>query len=260
MKKTFLSLLLGTISLTGLSADPASLASATQIQFSEASRDSLKDSISKQFHTFVNGSKEMMEQYEGFVSVLQEAVRQNKGLKESDVERVLDGLSYAAECHQFQKRKNTKGTPYISHPIEVAESIITIGKVYDADIIIAALLHDTIEDTQATFHDIRARFGDKVEGYVREVTDDKSLSSAKRKKLQIIHAPQKSKGAAIVKLSDKLYNLNNLLRDPPVEWTRERIDQYFQWAQTVVDNLPDANKPLKEEVHNVVKEYWKKQA
>ena len=260
MKKTFLSLLLGTISLAGLNASPASLASATQVQLSEVSRDSLKESVSKQFHTFVNGSKEMMDQYEGFVSVLQEAVKQNKGLKESDIERILDGLSYAAECHQFQKRKNAKATPYISHPIGVAESIITIGRVYDADVIIAALLHDTIEDTQATFHDIRARFGDRVEGYVREVTDDKSLSSAKRKKLQIIHASEKSKGAAIVKLSDKLYNLNNLLRDPPVEWTRDRIDQYFQWAQTVVDNLPEANKPLKEEVHKVVKEYWKKQA
>lgn len=260
MKKTFLCFLLGATSLAGLQASSTQVASNTQVQLVEESRDSLKDSVSKQFKSFVKDSKEMMDQYENFVSILHKAARDNKGLKDSDVERILDAVSYAAECHQFQTRKNAKKTPYIAHPIVVAETIVTVGKVYDADIIIAALLHDTIEDTQATFQDIRSRFGDKVEGYVREVTDDKSLSAAKRKKLQIIHAPDKSKGAAIIKMSDKLYNLNNLLHDAPIEWTRERIDQYFQWAQSVVDNLPEANKPLKAEVHKVIQEYWKKQA
>lgn len=260
MNKKFLSLLLGAVSLAGLEASENSIATGTQVTLNQDIRDSLPENVSKQLEQFVKGSKEMMDQYNGFVAVLDKAVKANKGLKESDKERILDALTYAAQCHQFQTRKNAKKTPYITHPIGVAESIITVGKVYDADVIIAALLHDTIEDTQATFQDIRSRFGDKVEGYVREVTDDKSLSSAKRKKLQIIHAPGKSKGAAIVKLSDKLYNLNNLLQDPPEEWTRERIDQYFQWAQSVVDNLPEANQPLKTEVHKVIQEYWKKQA
>lgn len=260
MNKTFLCFILGATSLAGLQASSTQIASNTQVQLVDESRDSLKDSVSKQFQSFVKDSKEMMDQYENFVSILNKAARENKGLKESDVERILDAVSYAAECHQHQTRKNAKKTPYITHPIGVAESIITIGKVYDADIIIAALLHDTIEDTQATFQDVRSRFGTKVEGYVREVTDDKSLSTAKRKKLQIIHAPEKSKGAAIIKMSDKLYNLNNLLQDAPIEWTRERIDQYFQWAQSVVDNLPESNKPLKEEVHKVIQEYWQKQA
>jgi hypothetical protein len=260
MKMKFLTLFLSSISLVGLEASPTATGSATTAFLSESSRDSLKDSVSKQFSVFVQGSQEMMEQYNGFVLALEDAVKDNKGLREADMERILDSLTFAAKCHQHQTRKNAKKTPYITHPLTVAEKILTLGKVYDADVIIAALLLDTIDDTHATFQDVRNRFGDKVEGYVRELTQDKSLSTVKRKKLQIIQASSKSKGAATIKLSEKLYNLNNLLQDPPSDWTRERIDQYFQWAQSVVDNLPEANKPLKDEVHRVIQEYWKKQA
>lgn len=260
MNKKFFSLFLSSLSLVGLEAAPTSIASTTSVQLSETSRDSLRESVSKQFSVFVQGSQEMMDQYTGFVSALEEAVKDRKGLKESDMERILSSLTFAAQCHQHQTRKNAKKTPYITHPLAVAEKIVTVGKVYDADVIIAALLLDTIDDTHATFQDIRSRFGDRVEGYVRELTQDKSLSTVKRKKLQIIQAATRSKGAATIKLSEKLYNLNNLLQEPPTEWTRERIDQYFQWAQSVVDNLPDANQPLKDEVHKVIQEYWKKQS
>jgi guanosine-3',5'-bis(diphosphate) 3'-pyrophosphohydrolase len=260
MKKKLLTLVMGVVSLSGIAAVSAPIASSTQIQLTDSSKDSLKDSVSKQFAVFVQGSKEMMDQYETFVSSLQSAAKEGKGFKEADVERILNALCYAADCHQNQTRRNAKQTPYINHPLTVAENIVSIGKVYDADVVIAGLLIDTIDDTKATYEDIRKMFGSKVEGYIKELTEDKFLSSAKRKKLQIIHAPSKSKGAAIIKLSENLYNLNNLMQDPPMEWTRDRIDQYFQWAQTVVDNLPEANAPLKEEVHKVIHQYWKKQA
>ena len=257
--KKIMCLLLSVASIAGLNADPITLASSVKVEQTE-SRDSLKDSVSKQFKEFVKGSKEMMLQYDGFVTALQNAAKENKGLSDKDVERILDAVSYSAECHQMQFRKNAQKTPYVSHPMSVAQTILTVGQVRDGDIIIAALLHDTIDETHATYQDIRSRYGSKVEGMVREVTEDKTLSSAKRKKIQIIQAPNKSSGAAIISLSDQIFNLNNLLQNPPIDWTRERIDQYFQWVQSVVNHLPDANAPLKEEANKLIKEYWKKQA
>ena len=257
MNKKFLAILLGATSMIGINAAQPQIAAASRM---EESKDSLKDSVSKQFKVFVKGSKEMMSQYEGFLSSLKETKKEKNGLSDADIERILEALCYSAECHQAQVRKNAKKTPYISHPLSVAQSIVKLGKVYDADVIMAALLFDTIHDTHATFFDIRQKFGDKVEGYVRELSEDMNLSAAKRKKLQIIQASSKSKGAATIKLSEKLFNLNNLMHEPPMEWTRDRIDQYFLWAQALVESLPEANKPLKEEVHKVIAQYWKKQA
>ncbi len=257
MLKKFLSFFLSAVSLLSLPLSSDAVAAGSSI---ELSRDSLRENVNKEFNEFVKGSKDMMNQYDGFIAVLDKVIKEDKGLKLSDRERILDAVTYAAKCHQMQTRKNAKKTPYVSHPMMVAESVITIGKVYDADVIIGALLHDTIDDTQATFHDIREKFGSKVEGFVREVTEDNTLSAVKRKKMQIIHASEKSMGASVISMADHLYNLNNLLQDPPVDWTRDRIDQYFQWAQTVVDNLPEGSVLLKAEVHRVMQEYWKKQA
>ncbi|NDD57770.1 MAG: bifunctional (p)ppGpp synthetase/guanosine-3',5'-bis(diphosphate) 3'-pyrophosphohydrolase [Chlamydiae bacterium] len=258
--KKFLCYFLGIASLVGAQATSAAVAANTQVAQLETSRDSLRESVSKQFQEFVKGSKEMMNQYDGFINTLNKAIKEDKGLKAKDLDRILDAACFAAECHQHQTRKNAKQTPYVSHPIAVAESVVSIGKVYDADVIIAALLHETIDDTHATFSEIRERFGTKVESIVREVTEDKSLSSIKRKKIQIIQAPTRSEGASVVQMADQLFNLNNLLYDAPTDWPRERIDQYFQWSQSVVDNLPEASKSLKDELHRVIKEYWKKQA
>jgi guanosine-3',5'-bis(diphosphate) 3'-pyrophosphohydrolase len=138
----------------------------------------------------------------------------------------------------------------------VADNLLSIGKVRDADVIIAALLHDTVEDTETSLEDILERFGTRTEGFVREVTDDKSLPKQTRKQLQIEHAPHKSAGAAQIKLGDKLYNLRNLIENPPEEWESQRIDEYFQWAQKVVDNLPWVNGSLKKAVDETIAQYW----
>jgi guanosine-3',5'-bis(diphosphate) 3'-pyrophosphohydrolase len=122
-----------------------------------------------------------------------------------------------------------------------------------------ALLHDTVEDTQTTFGEIETFFGSTVCSYVREVTDDKSLSKQMRKQLQIEHAPHKSLGAASIKLGDKLFNLKSLLTNTPVGWEKERIDGYFTWAKSVVDALPPANASLKQEVDATIAQYWANQ-
>ena len=164
--------------------------------------------------------------------------------------RLLDAVHFAAEHHRLQRRKGKApgdtglDTPYINHPIRVAHLLATTGNVTDIDILLAAILHDTIEDTTATESDVRARFGDRVAAFVAEVTDDKSLPKAERKRLQVGHAPHMSEGAALVKLSDKSDNLQDLLSSPP-EWPIERVREYFDWAGSVVGALPVRSEALR---------------
>lgn len=191
-----------------------------------------------------------------FLDKLKSAYCEGEGLIEKDVFRILQGVEFAAEKHREQVRKDTEKTPYIIHPIGVAYNLMAIGKVRDPDILIAALLHDTVEDTNTSFIEINRAFGGRVEEFVREVTDDKSLSKVERKQLQIRHASEKSAGAAQIKLGDKLYNLQDLLKSPPSDWPKERVDEYFSWASMVVNNLPWVNAPLKQAVDATIIAYW----
>jgi guanosine-3',5'-bis(diphosphate) 3'-pyrophosphohydrolase len=175
---------------------------------------------------------------------------------EHEVAQILGAMVFAAEKHKDQTRKDPERTPYIIHPIGVARHLFNTGNVRDPNILIGALLHDTVEDTQTTFEEIRVRFGATVEGYIREVTDDKSLLKEERKRLQIVNAHHKSPGAAQIKLGDKFYNLSDLMRNPPADWPRERIDGYFDWAKQVVDGLPPANPAMKEAVDGLIDAYW----
>lgn len=143
-------------------------------------------------------------------------------------------LQWAAEAHGSQRRKNSFQEPYIVHPLGVAQLLYKSG-TEDLVTLQAALLHDTIEDTWVVEDDIHDTFGAKVLDVVLQCTDDKSLLKAKRKSLQIETAADKSKRARAVKLADKLYNLRDIIRDPPLEWTAERIQEYFIWAKKVTD-------------------------
>src|SRR5690242_7008584 len=125
----------------------------------------------------------------------------------SEAGRIIRAAAYAAEKHTGQKRKGRNGEPYINHPLEVASLLINVGNVSDEDAIVAALLHDVVEDTDTTFGDIAREFGETVAGYVRELTDDKSLPKAVRKQLQVEHAPHLSHAAKQIKLCDKISNI-----------------------------------------------------
>src|SRR4051812_37053718 len=104
---------------------------------------------------------------------------------ENDLSLILSAVKFSAEKHRNQRRKGEDESPYINHPIEVAETLWSIGKVRAVSIIAAALLHDTIEDTDTEPEEIRERFGDEVLSLIQEVTDDKSLPKAVRKQLQV---------------------------------------------------------------------------
>lgn len=159
----------------------------------------------------------------------------------TDIGRLLDALQFAAQRHTQQRRKDALASPYINHPIALAHLLASTGGVNDLAVLQAAVLHDTLEDTETIEAELRARFGAEVTALVLEVTDDKALPKATRKVLQIEHAPHKSAGAALVKLADKTCNLRDLVEAPPADWPLARRREYFDWAKQVVDGLPRVN-------------------
>lgn len=151
--------------------------------------------------------------------------------------RILAALQLAAEKHRDQRRKDLEASPYINHPIALASVLWAEGGVRDAAVICAALLHDTIEDTETTGEELRRRFGARVARIVVEVTDDKALPKQDRKRLQVEHAPHISREAKLVKLADKICNLRDVAERPPAKWDLQRRQEYFEWAKRVIDGL-----------------------
>jgi guanosine-3',5'-bis(diphosphate) 3'-pyrophosphohydrolase len=149
----------------------------------------------------------------------------------------IQAVAFAADKHRNQRRKDAEASPYINHPIALANVLANEGGVQDVTVLCAAVLHDTIEDTETTADELRALFGDQVAAVVLEVTDDKSLDKAQRKQLQIEHAAHCSPQAKLVKLADKICNLRDLLASPPADWSAERKQNYFDWAVNVVAGL-----------------------
>lgn len=157
---------------------------------------------------------------------------------------MLGALAYAADKHRDQRRKGAGAVPYINHPIAVAEMLWRVGGVRDAAVIAAAILHDTVEDTDATPEEIERLFGQEVRALVAEVTDDKSLEKAERKRLQIEHAPHLSLGAQQIKLADKIANVADVAFAPPPDWPHERRTAYLAWSDHVVEGLRGCNPQL----------------
>jgi GTP diphosphokinase / guanosine-3',5'-bis(diphosphate) 3'-diphosphatase len=158
-------------------------------------------------------------------------------MAEIDLNLLMKALSFAARKHRKQLRKGSEPIPYINHPIAVAELIIRTGKIRDGDTIAAALLHDTVEDTETTFEELEAEFGPVIAKLVAEVTDNKKLAKEERKRLQVEHASSLSARARIIKLADKTCNLRDVVQDPPAGWKLERKQEYFDWGKSVVDKM-----------------------
>lgn len=157
---------------------------------------------------------------------------------------ILKALRFAAEKHNDQRRKDAKSSPYINHPIQVAEILWRVGDVRDTTLLVASLLHDTIEDTGTTPDEIKANFGEAVLALVLEVTDDKSLPKQVRKQLQVEHAPHKTRSAKLLKLADKISNVEDIITSPPRDWSWERRQEYLLWTERVVAGLRGVNEKL----------------
>jgi guanosine-3',5'-bis(diphosphate) 3'-pyrophosphohydrolase len=159
---------------------------------------------------------------------------------------LLRTLHYAADKHRDQRRKDLDASPYINHPIEVAELLTRLGEISDLVTIQAALLHDTVEDTEATLEDLERHFGPEVRAVVEEVSDDKSLEKAERKRLQVEHAAGLSTRAKLVKLCDKICNVTDITHHPPQGWPLERRRDYLDWTEQVVAGLRGTSEPLEQ--------------
>ncbi len=161
-----------------------------------------------------------------------------------DTGLLIKALRFSADKHRHQRRKDQAQSPYINHPIEVMQLLWDVGGVRDVNVLLAALLHDTIEDTQTTPEEIRNLFGGEVLSLVLEVTDDKNLPKAERKRLQVESAPRKSPGAKLIKLADKCCNVRDLAGSPPRDWPLERRREYLLWTEQVVAGLRGTNMAL----------------
>jgi GTP diphosphokinase / guanosine-3',5'-bis(diphosphate) 3'-diphosphatase len=150
---------------------------------------------------------------------------------------LLKALAFAAHKHRDQRRKDAEASPYINHPIALADVLVNEGGVSDVEVLCAALLHDTVEDTATTHQELADAFGSRIARIVAEVTDDKALAKAERKRLQVEHAAALSREAKLVKLADKICNLRDVAQRPPASWDLARRSEYFDWAKRVVDGL-----------------------
>lgn len=164
--------------------------------------------------------------------------------KETDLNLLFDALHFAAEKHRHQRRKDQAASPYINHLIDVVTTLWNTGEVRDMSTLLAAILHDTLEDTTATPEEIESQFGSVVLALVREVTDDKSLPKAERKRRQVEHASHTSLQAQQIKLADKISNVYDIIHSPAVDWMPERRREYIDWAEQVVSGMRGANPRL----------------
>jgi (p)ppGpp synthase/HD superfamily hydrolase len=183
-----------------------------------------------------------------------------KQIDEKQISLVLCATKFSADKHRNQRRLGVEAFPYINHPIDVADILWRIGAVRDIDTIVAAILHDTLEDTDATPTEIAALFGAEVLALVEEVTDDKSLPKAERKRLQIVNARHKSPAAKLIKLADKISNINEIGNSPPADWSHERRLNYLEWADNVVLGLRGVNSALEEHYDEAIRQTRKRLA
>lgn len=160
---------------------------------------------------------------------------------EDSISLILKSLRFSADKHRNQRRKDQEASPYINHPIEVVDILWRIGQVRHIPTLAAAVLHDTIEDTSATPQEISSLFGEEVLSLVLEVTDDKTLPKQARKQLQIEHAPLISDSAKQIKLADKICNVYDLSHSPPTDWSLQRLKEYLDWSEKVVEGLRGVN-------------------
>jgi guanosine-3',5'-bis(diphosphate) 3'-pyrophosphohydrolase len=150
---------------------------------------------------------------------------------------LIRAVDFAARKHRMQRRKDAEASPYINHPIALASVLAVEAGIDDPLVLCAAVLHDTVEDTETSIEELVEHFGAEVAAVVAEVSDDKSLDKAARKALQVARAAHSSRAARLVKLADKICNLRDLLASPPAGWSAERKREYFVWAGRVIDGL-----------------------
>lgn len=167
-------------------------------------------------------------------------------------EKLLEAATFSAEKHLLQVRKDAEATPYIIHPLGVAELLWDTGRIRSTNVLIAALLHDTLEDTETTEEEIEERFGPRVLYTVKEVTNDPALSSEENKQRQVDHASLMTLDGQLVKLADRLYNVRDTNISPPPSWTEEKCESYRLWGKKLLKAFGGANRALEKALEKEV--------
>ena len=166
--------------------------------------------------------------------------------------RLLRAVSFAAEKHKDQRRKDAKDSPYINHVIAVASALAEEGKVTDEELIMAAILHDTVEDTETTCEEIAGQFGNKVASIVCEITDEMKLPKEVRKRLQEVNSPRWTPEAKQLRIADKICNVRDIAHNPPANWPLERKREYLLWTIRVVAGCRGVNTLLEKSFDDAI--------
>ncbi|CCB88664.1 HD domain-containing protein [Simkania negevensis] len=170
-----------------------------------------------------------------------------------DLQRLLAAVEFAADKHQFQIRKDAEKTPYIIHPLGVAQLTLELGELKDPDALIAALLHDTIEDTETTPEEVEQLFGPHVLALVLDLTKPAGLKGEACKLAQIAHAPHMHEQAKIIKLADRYYNMCDLAN---IIWDQKSIDAYILWGAKLAQVLRGTSPQLEKAIDDKVTEHF----
>ena len=168
---------------------------------------------------------------------------------------ITRAIHFAAVKHANQRRKDINHTPYINHPIELSNFLCNTGQINDPIILCAAILHDTLEDTNTTYDELVEEFGEQISNIVLECTDEKSLDKITRKRLQVEHAYDCSDNAKLVKLADKWSNVKSLLESPPTEWSTDRLLGYVRWSYACCIQMYGVNDNIDRKLQNLFNQW-----
>ncbi len=162
----------------------------------------------------------------------------------TDLQEFLRAAAFAARKHQHQRRKDAEASPYINHPLEVAAILVEEGGVTDPLTLTAAVLHDTLEDTETTPEELAAAFGPATRDLVLELTDDKRLPRAERRARQAATATRLSDRAKLIRIADKIANVRDVTHNPPTHWDLKRRREYIDWTEAVLAGCHGLSRPL----------------
>ena len=163
--------------------------------------------------------------------------------------------AFAERWHEGQKRKGSRREPFLQHPLRVAQRLVNHG-IDTPTVLTAALLHDVLEDTACTHEEMSGQFGSEVLEIVLEVTDDKHLLKSERKQRQVERAEYLSPEASLIRLADKIDNVEAFLIDPPPNWNWHRRRAYIAWSTRVVNRIPDPHPEMLQEFQEVREKAW----
>ena len=164
------------------------------------------------------------------------------------MDRILDrAIAYATVAHKGQKRKYT-GAPYIGHPLEVMGIVRTVP--HTTEMLMAAVLHDTVEDTAATLDDIDKQFGSVVRSLVSDLTDisdPEDGNRALRKAKDREHSVSASAQAQTIKYADLIANSESIMKHDP-----SFAKVYMQEKKLLLDGMTKGNQTLRNHAMKIV--------